>query len=47
LDYFNIHDSTYKRDLEDLSKLFSRKDLRDSFFQDTIIIILYPRKGFQ
>jgi hypothetical protein len=33
-------------DLEDVSKLFSRKDLRDSVFQDTIIKVLCLGKCF-
>jgi hypothetical protein len=34
-------------DIEDVSNLFSRKDLRDSVFQDTIIKVLCPGKCFQ
>jgi hypothetical protein len=34
-------------DFEDVSNLFSRKDLRDSVFQDTIIKVLCLGKCFQ
>jgi hypothetical protein len=34
-------------DLDDISNLFSSKDLRDSDFQDTIVKVLGLGKGFQ
>jgi hypothetical protein len=33
-------------ELDELSRLFSRRDLRDSSFQDTIIKVLYLEKSF-